>query len=101
MQSQNGGAVFPPIATTASCGLFCTGQQTFPATVPPPVSGSPGVTGIATLNAVQNAPPRCAGMQQLLTFDNGLQLVQAGNGIMTRGNNYANTLTSLLTTLHA
>jgi uncharacterized protein (DUF1501 family) len=37
-------------------------------------------------------------MQQLLTFDNGLQLVQAGNGIMTRGNAYANTLTSLLQT---
>ena len=35
-------------------------------------------------------------MQQLLTFDNGLQLVQAGNGIMTRGNTYANTLTGLL-----
>lgn len=35
-------------------------------------------------------------MQQLLTFDNGLQLVQAGNSIMTRGNNYANTLTGLL-----
>ena len=37
-----------------------------------------------------------AGMQQLLTFDNGMQLVQAGNGIMSRGNNYANTLTGLL-----
>jgi uncharacterized protein (DUF1501 family) len=37
-------------------------------------------------------------MQQLLTFDNGLQLVQAGNGIVTRGNNYANTLTNLLKT---
>ena len=35
-------------------------------------------------------------MQQLLTFDNGVQLVQAGNGIMTRGNTYANTLTGLL-----
>ena len=35
-------------------------------------------------------------MQQLLTFDNGVQLVQAANGIMTRGNNYANTLTGLL-----
>ncbi len=33
-------------------------------------------------------------MQQLLTFDNGLQLVQAANGILTRGNNYANTLTT-------
>ena len=37
-------------------------------------------------------------MQQLLTFDNGLQLVQAGNSIMARGNNYATTLTGLLAT---
>ena len=28
----------------------------------------------------------------LLTFDNGVQLVQAANGIVTRGANYANTL---------
>jgi uncharacterized protein (DUF1501 family) len=98
MQSQNAGAVFPPITSTSSCGLFCTGQQTFPATVPPPVSGSTGATGMATLNAVQNAPATAAGMQQLLTFDNGLQLVQAGNGIVTRGNNFANTLTGLLQT---
>jgi uncharacterized protein (DUF1501 family) len=98
LQSQNLGAIFPPIATMSSCGLFCTGQQTFPATVPPPVSGSQGVTSMATLNAVQNSPSTLSGMQQLLTFDNGLQLVQAGNGIVTRGNNYANTLTNLLKT---
>ncbi len=99
LQGQNGGAVFPPITATGSCGLFCTGQQTFPATVPPPPGGSTAATGIATLSGVQNAPSRAAGMQQLLTFDNGLQLVQAGNSIVTRGNNYANTLTNLLTTV--
>jgi len=88
MQSQNGGAIFPPITTTATCGLFCTGQQTFPATVPP--------GGMATLNVVNKAPAAGAGMQQLLTFDNGLKLVQSGNQIMTRANTYANTLTGLL-----
>ncbi len=98
MQPQNGGAIFPPITTTASCGLFCTGQQTFPATVPPPNSGSTSATGIVTLAGLTTAPSRGVGMQQLLTFDNGLQLVQAGNGVMTRGNNYATTLTNLLTT---
>ncbi len=96
MQGQNTGAIFPPITTTSSCGLFCTGQQTFPATVPPPPYPSYGPTGMATLTAVQNAPATAAGMQQLLTFDNGLQLVQAGNSILTRGNTYANTLASLL-----
>ena len=71
MQSQNSGAVFPPIATTGGCGLFCTGQQTYPATVPPPYQGSTTPTGIATLTGVQNAPSTATGMQQLLTFDNG------------------------------
>ena len=97
LQPQNSGAIFPPITTVSSCGLFCTGHQTFPASVPPPPSGSSAQSGMATLNAIQNAPATAAGMQQLLSFDNGLQLVQAGNGILSRGNNYANTLTGLLT----
>ena len=37
-------------------------------------------------------------MQSLLQFSNGLLLVQAGNGIVTNGNSYANTLTGLLPT---
>ncbi len=98
MQSQNAGAIFPPVTNSADCGLFCTGQQTFPATVPPPLSGLPGVTGMATIVGVQNSSAPTAGVQQLLTFDNGLQLVQAANGIVTRGNNYATTLTGLLQT---
>src|ERR1700729_13151 len=87
MQSRNSGAIFPPVTATNSCQLFCTGVQTFPATVPP--------TGMATLSGLSSASAN-AGVQQLLTFDNGVQLVQAANGIMTRGNNYANTLTALL-----
>jgi uncharacterized protein (DUF1501 family) len=96
LQSQNSRAIFPPIITTASCGLFCTGQQTFPATVPPPPSGSSAGSSMATLNIVNSSSPGAAGMQQLLTFDNGLQLVQAGNSILTRANTYANTMTGLL-----
>ena len=96
LQSQNTGAIFPPISSVGGCGLFCTGAQTYPATVPPPPPGSTGATGMATLAGVSGA--RGTGMQQLLTFDNGLQLVQAGNSIMTRGNNYATTLTGLLGT---
>jgi len=96
LQSQNAGAIFPPVINSADCGLFCNGQQTFPATVPPPLQGLPGATGMATITGIENAPATAAGMQQLLTFDNGLQLVQAANGIVTRGNNYANTLTGML-----
>lgn len=96
MVGQNQGALFPPITAISSCGLFCTGKDTFPASVPPPAPGSTAATGIATLNAVHNAPAAAPGMQQLLTFDNGLQLVQAGNGIVNRGLNYANTINSML-----
>lgn len=96
LQSQNSGASFPPIITTSSCGLFCTGQQTFPATVPPPPPGSNAGSGMATLNVVSNSTAGAAGMQQLLTFDNGLKLVQTGNSILTRANTYANTMTGLL-----
>jgi uncharacterized protein (DUF1501 family) len=96
LQSQNSGAIFPPVTATYGCQLFCTGVQTFPASGPPPYSGSSSPTGMATLNGLSNAPATAAGLQQLLTFDNGVQLVQAGNGITTRGNNYANTLTALL-----
>jgi uncharacterized protein (DUF1501 family) len=96
LQSQNNGALFPPISSMASCGLFCTGQQTYPATVPPPNSGTTDVTGMATLGGIKNAPSTATGMQQLLSFDNGLQLVQAGNGVMMRGSAYANTLIGLL-----
>jgi len=53
---------------------------------------------MATLTGVQHGTNPTGGEQQLLSFDNGLQLVQAANGITTRGNTYANTLTGLLQT---
>ena len=96
MQSQNSAAVFPPVTNNADCGLFCNGQQTFPATVPPPPGGSTAGTGMATMSGVVESSSPINGTQQLLSFDNGVQLVQAANGIVTRGNSYANTLTGLL-----
>ncbi len=66
--------------------LFLTGQQTFAANVP---------GGNATLLYTGNSA-RSAGMQQLLTFDNGLQLVQAANGTLGRGVSYANALSGAL-----
>src|SRR5271167_2043114 len=88
MQTQNSSAIFPAVTATTGCQLFCTGVDTFPATVPP--------TGMSTLNVNLTSTGTGAPMQQLLSFDNGVQLVQAANGIMTRGNTYANTLTGLL-----
>ena len=94
MQSQNGSAIFPPVSAMTNCGTFCNGISTSPATVPPPTGSA--ATGIAELTGVQFAPSTAAGMQQLLEFDNGLQLVQAGNKILSNGSNYANTLSGLL-----
>ena len=95
LQAQNSSAIFPAISSMGGCGLFCTGAQTNPASVPPAPYGT-APTGMQTLGALNTA--RSNGMQQLLTFDNGMQLVQAANSILTRGNNYANTLTGLLKT---
>jgi uncharacterized protein (DUF1501 family) len=91
LQSLNAGAQFPPVTSISGCGLFCTGQSTLPASVP--ASGPVQLTG-----ALNNAA-RTQAVQQLLTFDNGLQLVQAANGILSRGNNYANALASLISTV--
>lgn len=97
LQTTNSGASFPPIASIGGCGLFCAGNQTSAAVVPPPPAGSTAGTGMSTLG-VESHPSWVGNMQQLLTFDNGLQLVHAANGIATNGNNYANTLTGLLST---
>jgi uncharacterized protein (DUF1501 family) len=84
LQTVNAGANFPSVTSISGCGLFCTGAQTLPVTVPS--SGPVQLTGIL------GNPNRTQAAQQLLTFENGLQLVQAGNGIVTRGSNFANTL---------
>ncbi len=90
LQSMNAGAQFPTTTSISECELFCIGQTTLPASVP--ASGPVQLTGIL------NNANRTQAMQQLLTFDNGVQLVQAGNGVLTRGSNYANALAGLIGT---
>ena len=83
----NSGANFTPIAATAGCGLFCTGQSIFPASVPP--------TGIALLEGTSSAA-RAAAVQQLMQFDNGLKLVTAANSNFGRGVSYSVALSNAL-----
>jgi uncharacterized protein (DUF1501 family) len=90
LQAGNTGAQFPAITSISGCGLFCVGQTTTPASVP--------ASGPVQMNGVLNSAPRAQAEQLLLQFDNGLQLVQAANGILTRGNNYANSLAALIGT---
>jgi uncharacterized protein (DUF1501 family) len=86
LQASNAGATFPAMTSTSGSSLFLTGQQSFAANVP---------AGSATPLNFGNAARR-AGMQQLLTFDNGLQLVQAANGALGRGQSYATALSGAL-----
>jgi uncharacterized protein (DUF1501 family) len=83
----NSGAGFTPITATTGCGLFCTGAQTFAATVP--------VGGVSLLQGA-NSASRLAAVQQLMTFDNGLKLVQAANSTLSRGVGFSTTLTNAL-----
>jgi uncharacterized protein (DUF1501 family) len=86
LESSNAGATFPAMTSTNGSSLFLTGQQSFAANVP---------TGSATPLNFGN-PARQAGWQQLLTFDNGLQLVQAANSTTGRGQSYATALSGAL-----
>jgi uncharacterized protein (DUF1501 family) len=98
LASQNSAAIFPAMTSMAQCGFFCNGVQTIPASVPPPVTGSANPTGMSILTGTIGSASAAVGEQQLLTFDNGLQMVQQANNTMTRAENYSNTLNGLLTT---
>lgn len=82
----NAGSTFPTMSSLAGSSLFVTGQSTFAATVP---------TGGATMLMAGNQA-RAVGQQQLVSFDNGLQLVQAANSTLSRGVSYAQALNSAL-----
>lgn len=85
--SYNSAATFTPITSTSGCGLFCTGQSTFAATVP---------VGGASL--LQGSAATLGGLQQLMQFDNGLKLVQAANANFSRGVGFSSALNAALQT---
>ena len=87
LAAQNAGAAFSPVTSTAGCGLFCTGQNTYASTVP--VGGASNLIGATDSN-------RIAAYQNMLAFDNGLKLVQAANTIFNRGVGFSKALTAAL-----
>lgn len=89
MANANANAVFSPITSTSGCGLFCTGQQTYAATVP---------VGGASLLIGANGGPRLQAVQQLMAFDNGLKLVSAANANYNRGVGFSQALNAALAT---
>ena len=72
----NTGAQFPPILSVSGNAIFCTGNISRPFTMNP--GGTPGLSGFDS-SAVAQA--RFLGVQQLLTFDTGISLVQAASAI--------------------
>jgi uncharacterized protein (DUF1501 family) len=75
----NSGAVFPPILSVAGSPIFCTGDVTRPFSMSP--GSTPGVQGFDTSAAGQ---ARLQALQQLLTFDTGLSLVQAASSVTSQ-----------------
>ncbi len=72
----NTGAQFPPILSVAGSPIFCTGDVTRPFTMSP--GSTPGVQGIGTSAAGQ---ARFQSLQELLTFDTGISMVQAASTV--------------------
>ena len=85
----NQGAAFSPVTATSGCGLFCTGQQTFAATVP---------VGGASLLAGATSQSRLTAVNQLMQFNNGMTLVQAANANFNRGVGFSQALDAALAT---
>jgi len=72
----NTGSTFPPITSVAGSAIFCTGQQTQPYAIIP--GTTPGLSGFSSSAA---ASARLQALQQLLTFDTGVSLIQAASSI--------------------
>jgi uncharacterized protein (DUF1501 family) len=74
--SFNTSAQFPPILSVAGNTIFCTGDTTRPFTMNP--GSTPGLNGIDSSAAAQ---ARFLAVQQLLTLDTGISLVQASSAV--------------------
>ena len=72
----NASALFPPILSVAGSTLFSTGDVTRPFTMSP--GSTPGAQGFDSSAASQ---ARFLALQQLLTFDTGISLVQAASTV--------------------
>jgi len=75
----NLGAQFPPITSVAGGAIFCTGNQA------PAYAMNPGSNpGLNNFNGSNSENARLLALQQLLTFDTGISLVQSTSNVMTQ-----------------
>jgi uncharacterized protein (DUF1501 family) len=87
----NGGSIFPPITSVAGTAIFCTGQDTQPYAIIP--GSTPGLTGFDT---TAPSTARLAALQQLLTLDTGVSLIQSASSITTNALADSKTLSTAL-----
>jgi uncharacterized protein (DUF1501 family) len=87
----NGAAQFPPILSISGNPVFCTGITEQPFTMNP--GQTPGLQGIGNDAASQ---ARFLAVQQLLTFDSGLSMVQSANSVTGQAVQYAVVLADAL-----
>ena len=79
LQTLNAGALYPPITTVAGGAILTTGAQTQPYALIP--GSTPGLNGFDS-SAPANA--RLTALQQLLTFDTGISLIQSSSAIASQ-----------------
>lgn len=89
--SFNSAAQFPPVLSVSGNTVFATGDVTRPFTMSP--GQTPGLQGFDSSAASQ---ARFLATQQLLTFDNGLSLVQSANSITSQAVQYSVVLADAL-----
>ena len=94
--SYNSAALFPPILSISGNPIFCTGITSRPFSMNP--GQPPGLQGFDTSAASQ---ARFAATQQLLTFDSGLNMVQAANSVTGQAVQYAVVLSDALKNIPA
>ncbi len=82
---------FPPITSVAGSAIFNTGQQTTPYAIIP--GTTPALSGFDS-SAASSA--RLQALQQLLTFDTGISLIQAASSITSSSLTESNILSNAL-----
>ena len=87
----NAGGQFPTVISVAGSSIFCNGVQTQPATVTPG-----NITALAGFGTDNASVTRNSALQQLLTLDSGLSLVQATSGITSHAQDYVKLLNAAL-----
>jgi len=89
--SFNTGSLFPPITSVAGSAIFCTGNQTQPYAMIP--GTTPGLSGF---DSSASSAARLQALQQLLTFDTGVSLIQSASSITSNSLSDSKTLSTAL-----